>query len=148
MGMYTMYITTMSKVEFAGMAEGRAHLKELLDAAQAGTPASVRRDVHSFAILDAERLRPFLAGVGVRAEVVAEDDGWSIFLPGLPVAADAATFDGAVAEMVDALREYADDWVDHLAAAPNHADSWGLVQLVALSTDEQLAAWLTSQPAA
>jgi len=26
-------------------------------------------------------------------------------------------------EMVDALREYADDWQDHLYNVPNHADT-------------------------
>ena len=41
-----------------------------------------------------------------------------------------------------ALREYAEDWVDRLFVAPNHAGHWGLVQLVALSDDEQLATWL------
>jgi hypothetical protein len=34
-----------------------------------------------------------------RAQVVAEADGWSVFVPGLPVAADAATFDEAIVEM-------------------------------------------------
>jgi hypothetical protein len=53
-----------------------------------------------------------------------------------------ATLDEAADEMVDALREYADAWADHLRLAPNHADNWGLVQIVALASDEQLHAWL------
>jgi predicted RNase H-like HicB family nuclease len=89
-------------------------------------------------------LRHYLAGLSRRAEVVAEADGWSVFIPGTPVAADGATLAEAVREMVDALREYAADWVDHLSTAPNHADSWGLVQLVALSSDDELADWLSA----
>jgi len=143
--MYTMYTVYVPIVEYATVAAGRAHLKELLDAAEAGTPASMRRDVRSFAVVDAERLRRFLASMGVRAEVLAEDGGWSIFVPGVPVAVDGATFTDAVEAMVQALREYADDWIDHLSTAPNHRDNWGLVQLVSLSNDAELVAWLTAQ---
>jgi hypothetical protein len=48
--------------------------------------------------------------------------------------------------MIDALREYADDWQDHLYNVPNHADNWGLVHLIALSSDDQLREWLTGTP--
>ena len=40
----------------------------------------------------------------VHAQAVAENDGWSIMLPGLPLVADGDSFDGAVADMVDPLR--------------------------------------------
>ncbi|MEU2030588.1 hypothetical protein [Nocardia amamiensis] len=63
-------------------------------------------------------------------------------MPGLPVAADGATFDKAVDEMILALREYADDWQSRLRAAPNHRENWGLVQLIGLSNDAQLRDWL------
>ena len=67
-----------------------------------------------------------------------------MFIPGTPIAADGATLTEAVAEMVDALRAYAADWIDHLSTAPNHADNWGLVQLIVLSSDEELADWLSA----
>ena len=53
----------------------------------------------------------------------------------------------ALADYVDALREYAQDWEDHLHAAPNHRMNWALVQLVDLSTDGQLTTWLTGSVA-
>jgi hypothetical protein len=74
--------------------------------------------------------------------VVAENDGWSIFIPGLPVAADGTTLDEATEAMIDGLRDYVEEWADHLRLAPNHAENWGLVQIVALSSDEQLRNWL------
>ena len=129
-------------VQFESVAEGRAHLKDLLDAAAGGLPAGLRRDRESFVVVDAVRLRRLLAAVPHRAEVVAEAGGWSVFIPGTPVAADAATLDEAIMETVEALREYAADWADHLSAVANHADNWGLVQLVTLSTDTELAGWL------
>ncbi len=105
--------------------------------------ATVRRDARTTAFVDRERLRYFLTSVTpARAQVVAEDGGWSVFIPGLPVAADGASFDEALDEMIIALREYAEDWQDRLLDAPNHAGNWGLVQLVSLSDDNQLREWL------
>ncbi|MFC7545499.1 hypothetical protein [Plantactinospora sp. GCM10030261] len=133
----------MSGVHYESYTDARAHLKDLLDAAERGRVATVRRDARTTAFVDQERLRRFLKAVcPSNAQAVAEDGGWSIFIPGLPVAADAATFDEAVQETITALREYAEDWQDRLLDAPNHAGNWGLVQLVSLSDDEQLRDWL------
>ncbi|GAA1396245.1 type II toxin-antitoxin system HicB family antitoxin [Catellatospora coxensis] len=133
----------MSAVHYDSYTDARTHLKDLLDAAERGRVATVRRDSRTTAFVDRERLRHFLSVVSPsQAQVVAENGGWSVFIPGLPVAADGATFDEALDEMVLALREYAEDWQDHLLDAPNHAGNWGLVQLVSLSDDEQLRDWL------
>jgi predicted RNase H-like HicB family nuclease len=132
-------------VSFESFTEGRAKLKQLLDAAERGLPATLRRDAARVAIVDAERYVSFLRqAVPERAEVVVEKGGWSVFVPGLPVAADGATFDEAVDEMVGALREYAEDWEARLHAAPNHRDRWALVQLIALSDEAALRSWLVS----
>lgn len=133
----------MSALHYDSYTEARAHLKDLLDAAAKGRVATVRRDSAQAAVVDVERLRYFLASLlPSSAQVVAEGEGWSVFIPGLPVAADGATFDEAMAEMVDALREYAEDWQLRLLDAPNHRDNWGLVQLISLSDDDQLREWL------
>ena len=133
----------MPGVHFDSYTEARARLKDLLDAAAGGRVATVRRDSSTAAVVDGERLRYFLASlVPSRAEVVAEAGGWSLFIPGLPVAADGATLDEALDEMIDALREYAEDWQDRLQSAPNHREDWGLVQLICLSSDRQLREWL------
>jgi hypothetical protein len=61
--------------------------------------------------------------------VVAENEGWSVFVPGAPVAADGVTFAEAWDEFVVALREYAQDWTTHLHAAPNHRRHADLLRL-------------------
>jgi predicted RNase H-like HicB family nuclease len=133
----------MSAVHYDSYTDARTHLKDLLDAAERGRVATVRRDARTTAFVDRERLRYFLATVTPsRAQVVAEDGGWSVFISGLPVAADGASFDEALDEMIIALREYAEDWQERLLDAPNHAGNWGLVQLVSLSDDDQLREWL------
>lgn len=135
-----------SMVDFPNMAAARANLKVLVDAAVAGVPSRLHRDSSGVALVDAERLRYFLSRITPAAEAHAEAGGWSLVIPGAPVAADGATFDEAVTELIDALREYAEDWAARLRLAPNHREHWGLVQLVALSSDEQLRDWLTGAP--
>jgi predicted RNase H-like HicB family nuclease len=133
----------MRDVHYNSYTEARTHLKDLLDAAARGRTATVRRESTTAAVVDADRLRRFLAALSpVRAQAVAEAGGWSVFIPGLPIAADGATFDEAISELIAALREYAADWQERLADATNHQDNWGLVQLVALSDDDQLRDWL------
>lgn len=135
--------TAVSAIHYDNYTDARAHLKDLLDAAARGRVATVRRDSATAAVVDVARLRRFLALLTPsRAEVVAEAGGWSVFISGVPVSADGATFDEAVAEMVDALRDYADDWQERLSDSPNHRENWGLVQLVGLSDDEQLRDWI------
>jgi hypothetical protein len=134
---------SVTELHYDTVSEARAHFSALIDAAEAGVPATVRRDRRRSAVVDAERLRHFLVTLRpARAEVVAEGDGWSILLPGLPLAGDGESFEEALDEMVVALREYAEDWADHLRHASNHEQNWGLVQIIDLSSDEQLRDWL------
>ena len=130
-------------VNYGSAREARNHFKDLLDAADEGRPATVIRDERRVAAVDADRLVYFLTRLypsGVQA--VADGDRWSIFLPGVPVAADGATIEEAVGEMVDALRDYAQAWTERLRLASNHEDNWGLVQIVSLASDDQLRNWL------
>lgn len=128
------------------LRSGRDHLKDVLDAAAEGRPASVTRDHTRVAVVDAERLAYFLRRMSpANAELVAENDGWSIFLPGLPIAADGATLDEALDEAVLALRDYALAWSERLRLAPNHEGNWGLVQIVEFSSDDRLKAWLRGE---
>jgi predicted RNase H-like HicB family nuclease len=137
----------MPPVHYDSYTEARSKLKDLLDAAENGQVATIRRDAVTAVVLDAERLRYYLASVVPSgAQVVQEAGGWSVFIPGLPVAADGGTFEEAISEMVAALREYAEDWQDHLLHAANHREHWGLVQMICLSSDEQLRKWLTGSP--
>ncbi len=136
----------MSAVEYATSSEARQNFKEMLDAAAAGRLVIVHRDDATTAVQDATRLQHFLAAViPSRAVIVADNDGYSVFLDGLPIGADGATLDEAITEMIGALRTYAVAWHEVLGSTPNHRGNWGLVQLIALSTDSQLRSWLTGE---
>lgn len=132
----------MTTLHYDKVSEARDNFKLLLDAAESGRPAVVRRDDQTTAFVDADRLRYFLAKISSQATVVNDEGSWWVFVNGLPISADGATLDEALDEMIIALREYAEDWQDRLSVAPNHAENWGIVQLVSLSTDDQLRQWL------
>jgi len=90
------------------------------------------------------RLRP------ANVVVVAEGGGWSAVAPGLPVHGDGdgdgdgdgATFEEAIGDLLEALRDYAYDWNARLLDAPNHRDNWDVVEIAQLASEEQLRAWL------
>ena len=129
---------------FATLASARQHFKDLVDAAVDGRPATLQRSGDRVALVDAERLRVLLASFcPAAAEIVAEAGHWSAFIPGLPISGSGSTYSGAVDDVILALRDYAADWTERLRFAPNHASNWAVVQLLDLSTDEQLRAWLT-----
>ncbi|WP_232237682.1 hypothetical protein [Actinoalloteichus fjordicus] len=51
----------MATVHYESYTEARTHLKKLLDAAEEGRVATVRRDSVMTAMVDVERLRRFIA---------------------------------------------------------------------------------------
>jgi len=128
---------------FESYTRARQNLRAVLDAASAGLVTTVARDSERYLVVPAEQLREELAKLRPsKAEVIAEGGGWAVVLPGLPVHGDGETFDAALDDAVVALREYAEDWNDRLRLAPNHAPHRAVVELVELSTDEQLRDWL------
>lgn len=137
---------------FSSCTTAGVNLRSLLDAAHAGQVTTLDRDQQRFAVVDARVLQAELARLRPsNAVVVAEGGGWAAGLPGLPglpVAGDGTTFDDAVEDLIDALRDYAEDWNERLLHAPNHRANWALVELVELSSDEQLRSWILGAPPA
>lgn len=128
---------------FESYTTARQNFRAVLDAAEAGLVTTVTRDSEQYLVVPAKQLRDELAALRPsKAEVLAEGGGWAVILPGLPVHGDGETFDAALDDTITALREYAEDWNDRLRTAPNHAPHRPVVELVELSTDDQLRDWL------
>ena len=129
---------------FLSFTDTRRHLRDALNAAEAGVPVGISRRDSRVALVDVGLLQELLTSCPQvqSPEAVAEDGGWTVLLPGTPIAAEGDSLDDAVEELIVALREYAEDWIERLKHAPNHADNWPLVQLVCLSTDAKLADWI------
>lgn len=133
----------MSAVRYDRFTDARTHLKELLDAAEGGRPAVVVRQDRSTVLVDRDRfvhdLRVLNAG---RVELAPDGDAWLAIVSDSPIAAEGDDAADAVDELIVALREYAEDWSARLRLAPNHAQNWGLVQLVDHSSDDELRDWM------
>lgn len=105
-----------------------------------------QRHGSSVTLMDMARLAEFSVDSPrlSRPEAIAEGNGWSVLLPGTPIAADGADLGEAAEEFVTALREFAEDWAERLKFAPNHTEHWPLVRLVSLNSDADLTAWIHS----
>ena len=132
-------------LDYAKITDARSHLKDVYDAASANISVVIRRDLDApLAVLPKDSiLRALRALVPLDPQVRFGDDGHvHAWLPDLPISADGGDFDDAIDGLKDALREYADAWVDDLRHFSNHEANWGLVNLVLLSSDDELVAHL------
>ncbi len=136
-------MTLMTTRHFGSYTTARTNLRDLLDTAHTGRVTTVDRERERFAVVDADFLRAQLGALRPSGAVVAaEGGGWSAFLPGVPVSGEGVDLDGALEDLIEALREYAADWNERLLDAPNHRNNWALVVLIELSNDAQLKGWL------
>lgn len=128
---------------YGSYTSARTHFRAVLDAASAGYVTTVDRENDRFIVSEATQFRDQLADLRPsHAQVIPEGGGWAVIIPGIPVHGDADTFDDAIDDAIDALREYAGDWNDRLRLAPNHAQHRAVVALIELSDNDQLRSWL------
>lgn len=128
--------------DYPSFSTARAHLKEVLDQADSGRVVTVTRRQKVSDVISVDKLRRLLF-LTVQPQLhVAHEAGRVItFMESRPFLFEGFTVDDALEDMIESLREYAEDWVDHLAEAPSHVGNWGLVQLVNLSSDQELREW-------
>ncbi len=131
-----------SVVDYPSYSSARAHFKDVLDATERGLSVTVARDGQVSVVLPAERLRAFFfRAVSPRVELAHEDGHVIALMSGRPFVSEGASVDDALDDLRESLREYAEDWEARLQQAPNHRDNWALVQLIKLSSDEELLDW-------
>jgi hypothetical protein len=129
-------------VDYPTYSSARSHFKDILDATERGGSVTVSRDGQVSVVLQADRLRSFFSrAVSPRVELAREDDRVIALMSGRPFVSEGASVDAALADLIESLREYAEDWETRLQHAPNHRDNWALVQLIKLSSDEELVEW-------
>jgi hypothetical protein len=94
-------------------------------------------------MLNDEQLREHLSHVISPAVRILHENGRVIALmDGRGLASEGTTLEDVLHDLVLTLREYSQDWDDRLKHAPNHVHNRDLVQLIALSTDDELIQWL------
>jgi hypothetical protein len=119
------------------MTEARRHLPALLDKARGGEWQLIGRRGRSEAVLaNVAELDELLSTTyRFRPEVDFAEQGVGIWLPELETHGVGATLDDALADLADAMVEYAADWVDHLRHAANHRPRAGYVRRIQLAGD-------------
>jgi len=133
----------MPAVQYERFTDARTHLKELLDAAEEGRQAAVVRQDRATVLVVRQRFVRYLMALNAgRVELVPDGDAWLAIIAGTPIAAEGDDAAAAIDELIDAVRDYAVDWSDHLRLAPNHEQNWGLVQLIDHSSDDELGVWM------
>ncbi|MEV8267374.1 hypothetical protein [Microbacterium sp. NPDC076911] len=129
-------------VDYPTFTNARAHLKDVLDSNARGITVTVGRDEQVSAVVPAERLREyFFRTVSPRVRLMREDGRVIALMDERPFVSEGADIEGALGDLALTLREYADDWEERLQHAPNHSQQWAIVQLVKLSTDDELREW-------
>jgi hypothetical protein len=112
--------------------EARDHLRAVLDAAERGETVVLRRD-EPLVLLRRDVLDADLAErYPIEPQVSFREGGVAVWIDGMPVHAEAATYDEAEDAFLDALVDYAELWVDELRHAPNHRHHAGRVRRVAM----------------
>lgn len=119
----------------------RQHWRTHLDRASAQLPVAFSRGDESFSVVSSTLLQSLLRRSTPAPVVVAEDDGWSVFLDGYPIAADGADLDEALDDFVAALTDYIEAWIDRLHTVSNHRDAAPLALLVESSSPDELREW-------
>lgn len=138
-----MSVSERPVTHYESYTEARKHLKDLLDTASNGRVVVLERSGEQLSVIQSDVLRGLLVrSISVRPEMVHEDGAWAIFVPGMPIAAEAEDIDAAVDELIVAIGEYAEDWHARLRFAPNHQAHVAFVQFIDISTDQQIREWI------
>lgn len=117
--------------------EAREHWKDILDLAEAGAVAVVRRN-SPVAVIDRQVLDDALAKVHPFNVQVSFGQGEvSTWIEGLPVHGIGASLDESEDDFLDALLDYAEAWVEELHVAPNHRGHAGVVRRVLLCAGDR-----------
>lgn len=121
------------------MTEARAQLPTLLEKVRGGHWQLIgRRGRPEVVVAEAGEMEALLAPVfRFRPEVDIDDGEVGIYLYELDVHGVGDTLDEALNDLAEVMIEYAEDWVDHLRHAPNHAPRTGYVRRIEIAGDTQ-----------
>ncbi|MBX3312632.1 MAG: hypothetical protein KF916_07095 [Microbacteriaceae bacterium] len=132
--------------DYQTFTQARENLKSVLDAAGKGRTVTIARDGEVSAVLSANKLREYLATtIRANVQIYFEEDVCIAIMEGTPFVSEGKDLEEALNDLVLSLREYAEDWEDHLHLSPNHKTNWGLVNLVKTSSNEELLDWFASE---
>lgn len=132
-------------LEYRTISAARNAIGEIYNTAERHLAVAITRENDApVAVIRQDHLKKALQALCLlEPQVRFSSDGQvSMWLDGLPVSGQGETFDAAGQEIIDSLREYAKTWVEDLRDYPNHKHRWDVVNLVLLSDDDEMRAFL------
>ena len=145
---YILYNPAMSQLlEYSKISAARDAIGSIYSTAHNNMVVSITRENYApVAVILKENLKEALQALcPIEPKVSFSKSGQvSIWIDGLPISSEGDSFELASDELVRAMRDYAAAWVDELRLYPNHKERWALANLILLSTDEELHAFLFS----
>ncbi|WP_078293119.1 hypothetical protein [Mycobacterium sp. D16R24] len=142
-------------LQYDTLKDSRAHLSDVIDTAQDGLLVSLRRGrsnrdlrAGSVAVVKTTVLRDLLERIVADSVEVDYNSGEGLYtaaLRGLPLAAEGESLSDVFDDLVDEIRDYAEDWVSRLRFAPNHEGNVPIVYLAQTMSDDELHGWLMTQ---
>lgn len=120
--------------------EARDHLKDVLDRAESGGVAVIRRRQSPVVVLDRDAVGAALQ-VAAAAPVLSSVTGgqFAFWVEGAPIHAVGDDLEAAEETFLDALVDYAEAWFGGLNAAPNHGQFRDLALLVGIYAGDRPA---------
>lgn len=117
--------------------EARDHFKELMDRAENGGVAVLRRN-SAMVLVDRDLFDSALAAKHpFDVKVNLADGQTSMWMDGIPVHGVGDSYDEAEEDFLNALVDYAEAWIQELRFAPNHRANGGLVERVLMYAGER-----------
>ena len=132
-------------LEYRSISAARSAISEIYNTAERNLVVGITRENDvPVAVIRQDHLKTALQALCLLEPQVrfSSDGAVSMWLDGLPVSGQGESFDAAGQDLIDSLRDYAKTWIEDLRDYPNHKDRWDVVNLVLLSSDDELRAFL------
>ncbi len=132
-------------LEYPKITDARAAISEIYSTAERHLVVRINREGDApVAVIRNDNLKEALQALcPLDPQVRFSKNGTvSMWIDGLPVSSQGSSLPEAENELIGALRDYAQTWVEELKNYPNHKDRWGIANLVMLSSDSELSEFL------
>lgn len=132
-------------LEYKSISAARSAISEIYNTAERHLAVAITRENDApITVIRQDHLKKALEALCLLEPQVrfSSDGEVSMWIDGLPVSGQGESFEAAGQEIIDSLRDYAKTWIEDLRDYPNHKDRWDVVNLVLLSSDDELRAFL------
>ena len=139
-------IHCMSQIlEYSKITDARAAIADIYSTASRHLVVEISREGDApVSVIRKDDLKSVLRShCALDPQVRFSKDGQvSMWIEDVPVSSQGPSFEDASNGLIEALRDYAQTWIEDLKDYPNHKDRWALATLIRLSDNSELHQYL------